>query len=342
MCLHFVLGAGVIRRHLRQIQWPTQCEAESPPVLYISADKVGKSLATRQEPEVVRLSVVNFLLSRAGLGIRAFFWVRIIAMQHSALTELLSMKPRGEKIAMLTAYDAVFARLLADAGVEALLVGDSLGMIVQGADDTLAVRLADTAYHVRCVRAGAPAAVVIGDMPFGTFQESPARAFANAAKLLAAGATMVKIEGGALLAETVAFLTARGVPVCAHVGLMPQQVRAQGGYRVQGRDKAAAAVRHDASAMQEAGASMIVLELIPAALAAQISGALRVPTIGIGSGSACDGQVLVTHDMLGLSGGARKRFVKNFMTSCGDARQAVADYIRAVKSGEFPAVENAF
>ena len=263
-------------------------------------------------------------------------------MQHTALANILAMKSRGEKIAMLTAYDAVFARLLMDAGADALLVGDSLGMIVQGADDTLAVRLADTAYHLRCVRAGAPAAVVIGDMPFGTFQASPERAFINAAKLLAVGASMVKIEGGAPLADTAAFLTARGVPVCAHVGLMPQWVRAQGGYKVQGRAAAAAGVRNDAMAMQEAGASMIVLELIPAALAAEVSGALRIPTIGIGSGGACDGQVLVTHDMLGLTGGTPKRFVKNFMSAGGDARQAVADYVRAVKSGEFPAAENAF
>lgn len=261
-------------------------------------------------------------------------------MRHSALTTLLEMKSRGEKIAMLTAYDAAFARLAHEGGVDAILVGDSLGMIVQGAADTLAVRTSETAYHVRCARAGAPDAVIIGDMPFGAFQESPRRAFANAAKLMAAGATMVKIEGGALFAETVAFLSARGVPVCAHAGLMPQLVRLQGGYKVQGRDDDAAQVVADARAMQDAGACMVVLELIPAALAAEIAGALSIPTIGIGSGAACDGQVLVIHDMLGITGGG-KRFSKNFMDG-GGVLDAIKKYVRAVKDGDFPAAENAF
>ena len=263
------------------------------------------------------------------------------AMRHSALSKLLEMKSRGEKIAMLAGYDAAFARLAHEGGADAILVGDSLGMLVQGAADTLAVRVAETAYHVRCVRAGAPDAVVIGDMPFGSFQESPQRAFANAAKLLAAGATMVKIEGGALFAETVAFLTARGAPVCAHAGLMPQWARLQGGYKVQGRDEDAARVEEDARAMQEAGACMIVLELIPAALAAEITGELTIPTIGIGSGAACDGQVLVMHDMLGMTGGGR-RFVRNFMDGGGGVLDAVKKYVRAVKDGDFPAAEHAF
>ena len=252
------------------------------------------------------------------------------------------MKAEGKKIAVLTAYDATFARLLADVGVDALLVGDSLGMVVQGATDTLSVRLAEVAYHIRCVRAGAPQAVIIGDMPFGSFQSSPERAFAAATKLMAAGASMVKIEGGEIFAPTVRFLTERGVPVCAHVGLMPQWVRMQGGYKVQGRGDAAERVRADAHSMEQAGASLMVLEMIPSALAADITAALSAATIGIGSGAACDGQVLVLHDMLGLSPGAPKKIVKNFMADAASVQEAVAHYVRAVKNGAFPAAENSF
>ena len=252
------------------------------------------------------------------------------------------MKAEGKKIAVLTAYDATFARLLADAGVDALLVGDSLGMVVQGATDTLSVRLAEVAYHIRCVRAGAPQAVIIGDMPFGSFQSSPERAFAAAAKLMAAGASLVKIEGGETFAPTVRFLTERGVPVCAHVGLMPQWVRMQGGYKVQGRGDSAERVRADAQSMEQAGASLMVLEMIPSALAADITADITAATIGIGSGAACDGQVLVLHDMLGLSPGAPKKIVKNFMTDAASVQEAVAHYVRAVKNGTFPAAENSF
>ena len=252
------------------------------------------------------------------------------------------MKAEGKKIAVLTAYDATFARLLADAGVDALLVGDSLGMVVQGATDTLSVRLAEVAYHIRCARAGAPQAVIIGDMPFGSFQSSPERAFAAAAKLLAAGASMIKIEGGEIFAPTVRFLTERGVPVCAHVGLMPQWVRMQGGYKVQGRGDAAERVRADAHSMEQAGASLMVLEMIPSALAADITADITAATIGIGSGAACDGQVLVLHDMLGLSPGTPKKIVKNFMADAASVQEAVAHYVRAVKNGTFPAAENSF
>ena len=252
------------------------------------------------------------------------------------------MKAEGKKIAVLTAYDATFARLLADAGVDALLVGDSLGMVVQGATDTLSVRLAEVAYHIRCVRAGAPQAVIIGDMPFGSFQSSPERAFAAAAKLMAAGASLVKIEGGETFAPTVRFLTERGVPVCAHVGLMPQWVRMQGGYKVQGRGDSAERVRTDAQSMEQAGASLMVLEMIPSALAADITADITAATIGIGSGAACDGQVLVLHDMLGLSPGAPKKIVKNFMADAASVQEAVAHYVRAVKNGAFPAAENSF
>lgn len=262
-------------------------------------------------------------------------------MQHSALSNVLEMKSRGEKIAMLTAYDAAFARAFADAGADALLVGDSLGMLVQGAPDTLSVRLSECAYHVRCVRAGASSAVVIGDMPFGTFQESPQRAFVNAVKLLGAGATMVKIEGGEMMSDTVSFITERGIPVCGHVGLMPQKVRAQGGYKIQGVGGVeAAAVERDAMSMQDAGACMIVLELIPASLAEKITLGLSIPTIGIGSGAACDGQVLVAHDMLGL--GAPKKFVRNFLEDGGGIVEAAGRYVRAVKNQEFPSSANSF
>ncbi len=264
-------------------------------------------------------------------------------MQHSTLSSLLKMKSTGEKIAMLTAYDATFARLLHTAGTDVLLVGDSLGMIMQGAADTLAVRISEVAYHVRCVRAGAEEAVVIGDMPFGAFQSSPARAFENAAKLMAAGATMIKIEGGETMAKTVNFLTERGVPVCAHVGLMPQKVRAQGGYKVQGRGEEAMQVRTDAKAMQNAGACMVVLELIPAKLATEITADLSIATIGIGSGSGCDGQVLVTHDMLGMTAGGPKKFVRNFMNDKNtNIATAIKNYVKAVKQGDFPTAENQF
>lgn len=251
------------------------------------------------------------------------------------------MKQDGEKIAALTAYDATTARLLAAAGVDLILVGDSLGMVIKGEKDTLNVKVSEVAYHVRAVVAGAPQAFVVGDMPFASFQESPQRAFANAAKLLAAGAAMVKVEGGAEMAETVRFLTGRGVPVCAHVGLLPQSVRASGGYKVQGRgEEEAQRVTADALQMQEAGAALAVLELLPAPLAADISRRLDIPTIGIGSGGDCDGQILVVQDLLGMS--ARKlRFARNFLADCNAIGEAVAAYVRAVKEGSFPAAEHA-
>ena len=265
-----------------------------------------------------------------------------------------SMKQNGEKIAALTAYDATFAAVLAARGVDMMLVGDSLGMVLQGRRDTLAVSLADIRRHVADVVAGAPDAFVLGDMPFGAFQRSPDFAFANAAKLMSAGAAMVKIEGGELFAPTVRFVTERGVPVCAHVGLMPQSARADGGFKVQGRgEENAKRIVNDALAMQDAGAAMIVLELIPAALAGEISAKLEIPTIGIGSGAECDGQILVLHDMLGLC--PQKRFTRDFLSAVagkdksdggGEAGgwigDAAAEYVRTVKAGEFPAAENTF
>ena len=250
------------------------------------------------------------------------------------------MKAEGVKIAALTSYDATTARLQVAAGVDFLLVGDSLGMAVKGERDTLNVRVGEVAYHTRAVCAGAAEAFVVADMPFGSFQASPQTAFGNAAKFLAAGANMVKIEGGAEMAETVHFLTQRGVPVCAHIGLLPQAVRVSGGYRVQGRGDDGARVMDDALAMQEAGAGLIVLELLPQTLAKSITAKLAIPTIGIGCGVHCDGQILVVHDMLGMT--ARKlRFVKDFLAEAGSVAQAFESYVREVKDGTFPAEEHA-
>ena len=251
-----------------------------------------------------------------------------------------TLKEAGEKIALLTAYDATAARLQEKAGVDAMLVGDSLGMVVKGEKDTLNVRISEVAYHVRAVVAGAPNTFVIGDMPFGSFQQSPQHAFANAARLLTAGANMVKIEGGEDMAETVDFLVRRGVPVCAHVGLMPQSVRASGGYAVQGRGDAAKQVHADALSMQNAGAGMVVLELLPEALAQEITQNLAIPTIGIGSGRHCDGQVLVMQDMLGMSE-RHLRFTHNFLAERSSIAEAFDLYVKAVKAGGFPSDEHA-
>ena len=263
------------------------------------------------------------------------------------------MKRDGEKIAALTAYDAAFAAALFARGTDLMLVGDSLGMVLRGHRDTLAVSVADVRRHVSDVVAGAPDAFVLGDMPFGAFQRGADSAFANAAKIMSAGAAMVKVEGGELFAPTVRFITERGVPVCAHVGLTPQTARADGGFKVRGRDaENAGRILNDALAMQGAGAAMIVLELIPAKLAGEISAKLDIPTIGIGSGAECDGQILVLHDMLGLF--PQKRFTRDFLSvvaakgegenggAGGRVGDAVAEYVRAVKAKEFPAAENAF
>ena len=254
----------------------------------------------------------------------------------------LRMKSEGEKIASLALYDAALARAAHAAKVDFLLVGDSLGMVAQGRRDTLAVRARDIAYHTECVVRGAPEAFVIADMPFGTFQQSPPAAFACAVRFLAAGAAMVKIEGGELFAPTVAFLTARGAPVCAHIGLQPQRIRQLGGYAVQGRDGDAAQIIADAKAMAAAGAMLIVLELLPRDLAARITDELGIPTIGIGSGDGCDGQILVAADALGIDDGKKKRFVRDFLRETNGVQAAFARYVEAVKTRAFPAADNAF
>lgn len=256
------------------------------------------------------------------------------------LHRLREMHAAGEKIAMLTCYDATFARVLDAAGVDALLVGDSLGMVLQGRDGTLAVSLDEMAYHTACVARANPAAWLIGDLPFASYHESPAQALAGAARLMQAGAKMVKLEGGGWTAETTRFLVERGIPVCAHLGLTPQSVHALGGWRVQGRDAAGAETlaRH-ARELADAGAAMLVLELVPAALAREITSGIAIPTIGIGAGAGCSGQVLVLHDMLGLIGGRRPRFVRDFVAGSGGIGgigDAVRRYVAAVKDGTFP------
>jgi len=264
-------------------------------------------------------------------------------MMRTTLGLLKAMRQRGEKIAMLTCYDASFAALLEAAGVDVLLVGDSLGMVLQGRETTLPVTLAEMVYHTECVARGAKQAFIIADMPFGTSQISPQDTFAHAAKLMAAGAQMVKLEGGAVMLESVRFLTSRGIPVCAHIGLTPQSVHQLGGYRVQGREEAAAKILlADALALEQAGAGLIVLEAMPALLAAEVTAQLTIPAIGIGAGANCSGQVLVLYDMLDIYPGKKPRFVKNFMQGADSIAQAVGCYVAEVKDGRFPALENSF
>ena len=262
---------------------------------------------------------------------------------RTTLSKLQALRDSGEKIAVLTCYDASFAALLEAQGVDVLLVGDSLGMVLQGHETTLPVTIADMIYHTACVARGAQQAFVITDMPFGTSQVSPRETFAYAVQLMAAGAQMVKLEGGAEMVETVKFLTSRGVPVCAHIGLTPQSVHQLGGYKVQGKTSAAAAkLLADALLLQEAGAGLLLMEAVPAVLAGEITAQLRIPTIGIGAGVDCSGQVLVLHDMLGIYPGKKARFVKDFMVGAGSVANAVAAYVSAVKSAQFPAAEHSF
>lgn len=257
--------------------------------------------------------------------------------------QLAELRARGEPIAVLTCYDASYATLLDDVGIECLLIGDSLGMVVQGHRSTLPVTLDEVAYHVGCVARGSLYAWVIADMPFATYQTGVDAAFANAARLMQAGAHMVKLEGGEWLAPTVRVLTRAGVPVCAHLGLTPQSVHALGGYRVQGRTpEAAERLIADALALQEAGATMLVLEMVPATLAEELTRRLSMPTIGIGAGAGCSGQVLVLHDMLDVYPGRKPRFVRNFMAGAGSVRAAVEAYRDAVKARAFPGAEHSY
>jgi 3-methyl-2-oxobutanoate hydroxymethyltransferase len=253
------------------------------------------------------------------------------------LHRLREMHAQGEPIAMLTCYDASFARVLDDAGVDSLLVGDSLGMVVQGRTSTLPVTLEETAYHLACVARGNRHAWLIGDLPFGSYQQSPAQAMQSAMTLMQAGAQMVKLEGGGWTNETVRFLTERGVPVCAHLGLTPQSVHALGGYRIQGRDEQGAeTLKRHAREVADAGATMLVLELMPSALALEVTQAIPIPVIGIGAGKGCSGQVLVLHDMLGLTRGKLPRFVRNFLDGEPSVEAAARRYVADVKARRFP------
>ncbi len=259
-----------------------------------------------------------------------------------SLPRLLEMHTRGEKITMLTAYDATFAAVADAAGIECILVGDSLGMVCQGLHSTVGVALEEMRYHTESVARGLRRAQgtawLIGDLPFGSYQESKEQAFRSAAVLMQAGAHMVKLEGGGWTVEVVRFLVERGIPVCAHLGLTPQTVHALGGYRVQGKtQESAALMKRQAHELQDAGASMLVLEMVPAPLSRELTTELKhCATIGIGAGNGTAGQVLVLHDMLGVNLGKNPKFVRNFMEGNTSIRGAMEAYAAAVKDGSFP------
>ena len=263
--------------------------------------------------------------------------------RNKALTidHLLAMKRDGEKIAMLTCYDATFASAMDRAGVDIILVGDSLGMVVQGESSTVGVQVDDVAYHTECVAQGLERTFLLADMPFGSFH-SESVAMENAVELLSAGGAMVKLEGAGPMIDIVHYLTSRGVPVCAHLGLTPQSVNQLGGFKVQARDETGAKqLIADAQAMQQAGAQMLVVECIPATLGREVSETVDIPVIGIGAGVDCDGQVLVMHDMLGLGSWAPK-FVKDFMQGSGSIQGAFEAYVLAVRDRQFPTREHEY
>jgi 3-methyl-2-oxobutanoate hydroxymethyltransferase len=264
---------------------------------------------------------------------------------HAPVTvpRLRELKAHGQKIVALTAYDASFAAQCDAAGIDLILVGDSLGMVVQGRSTTLPVTLDDIVYHAAAVARGNAAALLVADLPFMTYRD-PERALASAARVVAeGGAAMVKVEGAGPVLDVIRALARHDIPVCAHLGLTPQSVHKLGGYRLQGKGKSAAErLVADAMAVQEAGADLLVLECVPAALAARITAELHIPTIGIGAGAACDGQVLVLYDMLGITPGKRPRFSKDFLAGAGSVPAALRAYADAVRAGEFPAAEHAF
>lgn len=257
-------------------------------------------------------------------------------MKKVTINTLMKLKAEGRKFASSTAYDASFAQLFEQQEMPVLLVGDSLGMVLQGKPDTLPVTTEEVAYHTRCVRAGNSKSLLMADMPFMSYS-TPEQACIEAGKLMRAGANMVKLEGGAWLVETVRMLAERAVPVCAHLGLTPQSVNIFGGFKVQGRDQDQAdQMVKDALELQNAGAQIVLLECVPAALAERITNALSVPVIGIGAGNVTDGQILVMHDMFGISANYMPKFSKNFLAQTGDIRSAVTQYIQDVESGAFP------
>ncbi len=263
-------------------------------------------------------------------------------MAKITTSTLIKMKQQGEKISTITAYDASFAKLFDQAGIHAILIGDSLGMVLQGENDTLPVSIEDMAYHTKSVRNGVETSLVIADMPFMSYATTE-QAFVNATKLMQAGASMVKMEGGSWLVETIQKLVERGIPVCAHLGLTPQSVNVFGGFRVQGRnqDKALEMIEH-AKQLEAAGAQLLVLECIPATLGKAITEAVSIPTIGIGAGKDTDGQILVMHDALGIACNYMPKFSRNFLVDTGDIKKAIELYIKEVSLGNFPGQEHIF
>lgn len=263
-------------------------------------------------------------------------------MSNVTLHTLSAYKQAGEKFAMLTAYDASFAHIASEAGVDILLVGDSLGMVLQGQASTLPVTVEEIAYHTLSVSRGNQGAMIMADLPFMSYG-TPEQAMDSSAALMQAGAHIVKLEGGAWLCETVSLLAERGIPVCAHLGLTPQAVNKLGGYRVQGRDKESAEqMISDAVALEQAGTSIILLECVPSSLAKAITEAVSIPVVGIGAGPDTDSQVLVLHDMLGLTPGHTPKFVKNFLVDADSVQTAIRNYVSAVKDGSFPSSEHEF
>ena len=263
-------------------------------------------------------------------------------MKKITVSGLLKKKQAGEKITSLTAYDASFAKMFDEQGIDALLIGDSLGMVLQGESDTLPVTIEDIEYHTRSVRKGTERAFVLADMPFMSYA-TPEQTYANAAKLMAAGASMIKMEGGSWLCETIQGLNLRGVPVCGHLGLTPQSVHVFGGFKIQGReaDKAEKLLA-EAKALEASGNQLLVLECVPSSLGKAVSEALTIPVIGIGAGNDTDGQILVMHDMFGISANYMPKFSKNYLAETGDMRKAVQQYIAEVQSGAFPSPEHSF
>ena len=263
-------------------------------------------------------------------------------MAKITTSKLLKMKQQGEKISTITAYDASFAKIFDQAGIHAILIGDSLGMVLQGQDDTLPVSIEDMAYHTQCVRRGVENTLVISDMPFMTYATTE-QAYTNATKLMQAGASMVKMEGGAWLVDTIKGLVERGIPVCAHLGLTPQSVHVFGGFKVHGKTQEQAnKMIENAKALEAAGAQMLVLECVPTPLGKAVSERLSIPVIGIGAGVHTDGQILVMHDMFGVSANYMPKFSKNYLAETGDLRKAVTLYIEQVKNGLFPGPEHSF
>jgi 3-methyl-2-oxobutanoate hydroxymethyltransferase len=270
----------------------------------------------------------------------------------SLLEKINTLSKSDEKIAMLTCYDATFAKLMEHAGVDILLVGDSLGMVLQGAENTLNVSMHHMAYHTKMVKNGAPNTLIMADMPIGSYEQDNEAAYKNALWLVKSGAHIVKFEGGGKRVETARYLVEHGVPVCAHLGFTPQSVNQLGGYKIQGKtDESAANILQDAKEMSEAGASFVLLEMVPATLAKQITESIKCPTIGIGAGIDCSGQVLVLQDLLGIYTGAASkhpaefkspRFVRNFLQDTNSVQSAVAAYVKAVKDKSFPAAQHSY